>query len=549
MATAHPGSDIPEIGTRPEGSISTALVLAQLDRIASSPSFVGAPQLTRFLQYVVEEAVAGRGSELNQYKVAVEALGQDDGFDPVVDTMVRTYANRLRRALDSYYEGPGRSDTVVVKIPRGTYKPVFADRGDGATGTGGAEWEERANSGFNGDTSVLTPTIALLPLRDFSVSEHDTYVAEGLTEELAHLLSRFSDFSVIGPLSRERLHSDGLGPHEIGSRYDARFVLDGSANINQNRLLVKARLLDTGTGAIVWADRYDRPLDQAALPDVLTDIGHSVLGATVDVHGPASRVLSSDIAELSTHTVVDQQAMLMFHAYLRHMTPDRHAATKRALEHVQAREPFAAQIAAALGGMYVTDYTHYGASRDAAQRGLALTESSIRLDPDDHFVQFEAAYVYFYTKDVDDFRRMAELSVLSNPRTSNHGDTALFFALAGDPGRAMELFAIGRKANPHHPDQFHLAPFFSHAYDGDFEAALDSANRINMPGYFLGPLVQASALGHLGRLDEAKPAKAELLSLLPQFEVQARDILERLFRYDEPIDLVLDGLAKSGLDV
>ena len=197
----------------------------------------------------------------------------------------------------------------------------------------------------------------------------------------------------------------------------------------------------------------------------------------------------------------------------------------------------------------MTDYTHYGEDRDVLDRGLELTDTSVRLDPDDHFVQFEAAYVYFYTRDVADFRRMAELSVLSNPRTSNHGDTALFFALAGDSRRAMELFGVASRANPHHPGQFHLAPYFASGYEGDFEAALESANQIRMPGYFLGPLMQASALGHLGRLDEADLPKADLMALVPGLEGRARDLLERLLRYDQPVDLVLNGLQKVGLEV
>ena len=544
----------PEGGVRTDGvgrgveAPSPDAVLRELERVAASPGFSGAPQLTRFLRYVVEETLAGRGSQLNQYRVAVEALGQDDRFDPVVDAMVRTYANRLRRALDSYYEGPGHADDVRIRVPRGTYTAVFTHRGVDVEETGTSRRRDQPRSPDRA-AAELTPTVALLPFRNLSPNGDHPYVAAGLTEELGFALTRYSDFTVVGPLSRERLLQEGLGPIEIGHRYGARFLLDGSTSLSGDRIVVRARLTDTRNGAIAWTEAYDRAFDQDAVPGTIEDIGVSVLGATVDVHGSASRLLSADIAEMASHTVESQQAMLMFHSYLRNMTPDAHVMTKAALQHVRKHEPLDAPIAAALGGMYVTDYTHYGEGSEALDRGLALTETSVRLDPDDHFVQFEAAYVYFYTKDVAEFRRMAELSVLSNPRTSNHGDTALFFALAGDSQRARELFAVGRRANPHHPGQFHLAPYFASAYEGDFEEALESANRIQMPGYFLGPLVQAAALGHLGRLDEAELPKTELLSLVPRFEDRARDILERLLRYDQPVDVVLDGLQKAGLEV
>ena len=545
---AHPGGELGDASALEVPNPSPEAVRDELERIAASHGFAGAPQLSRFLRYVVEETLAGRGNQLNQYRVAVEALGQDDRFDPVVDAMVRTYANRLRRALDAYYDGPGREDDVRIGVPRGSYTPVFSDH-DGELTEPDAPPRDADTGSTHAAGNELAPTIALLPFRNVSANGDHPYVAAGLTEELGFALTRYSDFTVIGPLSRERLEREGLGPHEIGTRYGARFLLDGSTSLTEDRLVVRARLTDTRTGAIAWTDAYDKAFDHKAVPDTIEDIGASVLGATVDVHGSASRMLSADIAEMATHTVASQQAMLMFHSYLRNMTPDAHVATKAALEHVREHEPLDAPIAAALGGMYVTDYTHYGEGTEALDRGLALTETSVRLDPDDHFVQFEAAYVYFYTRGIADFRRMAELSVLSNPRTSNHGDTALFFALAGDAERAMELFEVGQRANPHHPGQFHLAPYFAKAYEGDFEAALESANRIQMPGYFLGPLVQAAALGHLGWLDEAELRKAELLELVPSIENRARDILERLLRYDEPVDVVLDGLQKAGLEV
>lgn len=96
-----------------------------LDRILASPGFDKSEQLKSFLRFVVEETIAGRGDQIKAYTIAVDALGRDASFDPHLDPIVRVEAARLRRALETYYAGGGRDDSVVIELPTGHYVPVF----------------------------------------------------------------------------------------------------------------------------------------------------------------------------------------------------------------------------------------------------------------------------------------------------------------------------------------------------------------------------------------------------------------------------------------
>jgi hypothetical protein len=96
-----------------------------LGRVTGSEAFRGSPQLVSFLTYVVEATLAGQGERIKGYTIAVEALGRSEDFDPQVDPIVRVEANRLRRALDGYYGGAGRTDPVRIHVPRGSYMPEF----------------------------------------------------------------------------------------------------------------------------------------------------------------------------------------------------------------------------------------------------------------------------------------------------------------------------------------------------------------------------------------------------------------------------------------
>src|SRR5262245_46058107 len=104
--------------------VSEQLVRSQLERILSNEIFARSERLSRFLRYVVEETLAGRGNELKELVLAVELYGKRAGPDGDDDSTVRVDARRLRDKLREYYaERP--QDPVIVTLPKGSYVPVF----------------------------------------------------------------------------------------------------------------------------------------------------------------------------------------------------------------------------------------------------------------------------------------------------------------------------------------------------------------------------------------------------------------------------------------
>ena len=103
---------------------SDAAIRAQLERILASEAFSRSRHLCRFLAYIVEQRLAGQGHMLKESVLAHELYGKGTDFDGGVDPVVRVDARRLRDKLREYYEG--RSDPIVISLPKGTYVPVFA---------------------------------------------------------------------------------------------------------------------------------------------------------------------------------------------------------------------------------------------------------------------------------------------------------------------------------------------------------------------------------------------------------------------------------------
>jgi len=99
----------------------------QLARIIRSKTFENSDRLKKFLNYVVTETIEGREDKLKSYSIGIEVLNRNSDFDTAHDGIVRTTANRLRTALEKYYQTEGRDDPITISLPKGRYVPVFAD--------------------------------------------------------------------------------------------------------------------------------------------------------------------------------------------------------------------------------------------------------------------------------------------------------------------------------------------------------------------------------------------------------------------------------------
>ena len=100
----------------------------QLVRILNSGPFHQSQRRQRFLEYLVNETLAGRGERLKGYNVALEVFDRPETFDPTIDPLVRIEAARLREKLREYYETDGQNDPIRIELPKGSYTPQIEFR-------------------------------------------------------------------------------------------------------------------------------------------------------------------------------------------------------------------------------------------------------------------------------------------------------------------------------------------------------------------------------------------------------------------------------------
>jgi hypothetical protein len=76
---------------------------------------------------------------------------------------------------------------------------------------------------------------------------------------------------------------------------------------------------------------------------------------------------------------------------------------------------------------------------------------------------------------------------------------------------------------------------------------MSAAQQIRMSAFFVDPLARAVTLGYLGRQEEAGATMAELLQFLPDFKESGRETIQRIFRYEQSVEILPEGLRKAGM--
>ena len=194
----------------------------------------------RFLEFVVEETLAGRGARLKAYTIATTVFRRGDDFDPQLDPVVRMEAGRLRRAIERFYLLEGHTGPIRIALPKGGYETEFRPAGADAQ---------------TGQTGQMTGTMDRSP--QIVVHQFDL---EGVPSDLLNLNVGFTQQVVIGlhqlgdsvvfisPLVR------GLGL--TGSVETNDRILTGRVTLVGGTLSATALLFEGSTSRILWGDSF-----------------------------------------------------------------------------------------------------------------------------------------------------------------------------------------------------------------------------------------------------------------------------------------------------
>ena len=122
----------------------SAEIRRYLERILASSAFSHASRAQQFLRFVIEEALAGRASDITEPVVAARVFKLGGDFDRRKNSIVRAEATHVRRRLHDYYLGAGGSDSMIIDLPRGGYVPCIKPVPSGGSKPRDVRWRRLA---------------------------------------------------------------------------------------------------------------------------------------------------------------------------------------------------------------------------------------------------------------------------------------------------------------------------------------------------------------------------------------------------------------------
>jgi tetratricopeptide (TPR) repeat protein len=244
------------------------------------------------------------------------------------------------------------------------------------------------------------------------------------------------------------------------------------------------------------------------------------------------------------------EAMLRCHGLSRELSQENHnkayRAVRRAIE-IDSNDPVAW---ARLGELYCHAHAYrYLEIDDALGEAERAACKAGRLDPNCQRAHFATAYVHTLRKNHPGAMIACDRILELNPNAAFMiGMAAVWLGVASRFERALPLLDKSIELNPSYPGFFHFLPFLHAFSERDYERALQSAQRFNLPAWFWDPLVRAATLGRLGRETEAAAAYQQLVSLRPDFPERPRRYIECLIHAEDDVQHILDGLRVAGLE-
>lgn len=236
------------------------------------------------------------------------------------------------------------------------------------------------SSGSAARSAMKETSVAVLPFLSRTADEEVEALADGLTEDITGLLSRFSYLQVVSHASAERLKGKGADARAASIDLGARYLVEGSVRRAGTTVRVSARLVDADTGGHLWAETYDREGVAGAF-EVQDEIASRIVATVANPSGVLVRSMAMALRGRPIEALTAGELGVRYHAYVEQFRPEEHARLRDSLERAVEREPGHAEAWACLALMYEHEHSQrlnprpdpLGRQRRAAARAVCIS--------------------------------------------------------------------------------------------------------------------------------------------------------------------------------
>jgi TolB-like protein len=312
------------------------------------------------------------------------------------------------------------------------------------------------------------PSIAVLPFDNMSGDEDQTYFSDGITEDIITELSRFRTLFVIARNSSFAFRGQSIEVSEIGRRLGVQYLVEGSVRKAGNRIRVTAQLVDASTGHHLWAERYDRDLEDIfAVQDEITEAIVSMVPGRmeVDVRDRAERKPTSNMTAYDYFLLGTQQLWAW--------TPDSLAEAGRLAQQAVSLDSRFARAHALLAATHLWAVPLQAGRKGALDDALKHAETAAALDDEDSWTRAMLGLTLYELGEDEDAETQCRHAVALTLDRWHRALLAACFAQVGRVNEArteIDMFVAARheeiksQGRPIPTDNLELAAFRANRY-------------------------------------------------------------------------------------
>lgn len=493
-------------GTQGVNAPDAAAARQQLRKLASSLHFTGAPRLFHLLRYVVEARLAEGRPRITQKQIAVDVFGRDEGFDPVIDSVVRVEMSRLRSKLRDYYLSDGTADRIRFRLPKGGYIPEI-------------EKKPEIEPPLEGQTPD-GPALAVLPFANIGGDPEEAYFADGVTEDLITELGRVPGLLVFARQSTFRYRGSDIPLPRIGGELGASHVLDGSIRRAGNRIRISAQLVEVPSQCQLWAEHYDLLYND--LFSVQDEVAQRIASAlSIKLERPANPNSRARDARMQAHdlTLQGNRRQLL---YDRRGNDEAVSLYERAIAVDPEFAPVHARLAIALTYRGIMAWS--SSPPEEFARAETCARAAVRLEPDLPLAHAAFGWACYWNGKADDAIAAGRHAVEIGPSDATaHLFCSMSLASHGHPEEALRI--INRAALIDPADPYYFPRAYALFYCGKYEDALElcKCSIACHPTFVPSRVLMAACCGHLGLVKEGLEQLKSVREVSPRHLVGTRN--------------------------
>jgi adenylate cyclase len=314
------------------------------------------------------------------------------------------------------------------------------------------------------------PSIAVLPFTNFSNDPDQDYLADGTSENIITALSKVPDLLVVARNSTFTYKGKAVKVQQVGRELAVKYVLEGSIQSSGNRVRIHVQLIDATVGHHIWAERYDRILED--IFDLQDEITIKIVTAL------QVKLTADEQARFRINSTNNLEAwgnLIEAVKYLHRATAEDIAKARELCEQALQKDPNYIAAINALTWTYLRD-ARFGLGKlreRALNKAIELNQRAFKLDNTEPSSYAAKSQISLLKKRFDDALRFGEKSILLGP---NYADLHAFYAqVKFSVGMWEDCIALTKKAmrlNPFYPPYYLYFLGVSYARVGKIDEAI-----------------------------------------------------------------------------